>query len=254
MLVERRFHVIRFDNRDVGLSTQMDFPPPSTLELARRRFHPRQYLLRDKARDTAGLLDGLGIGSAHVVGASMGGMIAQTLAIEYPDRVRSMVSMMSNTGSRRSGQPALGVYRHFLRRVPNDREAAVAQLVALFRMVGSRGRLRDLDEIRERVERSYDRAYTPAGGARQLAAILASGSRQHLLPQINVPTTVIHGTADRLVRPSGGRATAAAIPGAELIMIKDMGHDLPRPLWPRFVEAIASTAARARDEAGISRT
>lgn len=247
-LADRGFYVIRFDNRDIGRSTYMDFPPPSTLQLIRRRFHPRQYLLSDMARDTANLLDRLGLDSAHVVGASMGGMIAQTLAIEEPGRVRSLVSIMSNTGSRRSGQPALRVYRHFVNRVPRDRERGVAQLVGLFRMVGSRGELRDLDEVRERVERSFDRAHNPAGTGRQLAAILASGSRRHLLGQIRVPTTVIHGTADRLVRPSGGRATAALIPGAELIMIEDMGHDLPRSLWPRLTDAIAATAVRGGAE------
>lgn len=245
MLVDSGFYVIRFDNRDVGLSTHMDYPAPTTLQLARRRFHPEQYLLRDMARDTAGLLDGLGLEAAHVVGASMGGMIAQTLAIEHPERVRSLVSIMSNTGSRRTGQPAFRVYRHFLRRPPRNRKAAVAQMLTLFRMVGSRGELRDLDEVRARVERSYDRAHDPKGASRQLAAILASGSRRQRLAEVRVPTTVIHGTVDRLVRPSGGQATAAAIPDAELIMIENMGHDLPRPLWPRFCDAIAGTAARA---------
>lgn len=248
MLAERGFYVIRFDNRDVGLSTRMDYRAPTTLQLALRRFHPRQYLLSDMARDTVGLLDCLGLESVHVAGASMGGMIAQTLAIEHPERVRSLVSMMSNTGRRRAGQPALHVYLHFLRRPPTSREATVSQLLTLFRMVGSRGRLRDLDEIRDRVERSFDRAHDPAGAARQLAAILASGSRHRRLAEVRVPTTVIHGTADRLVRPSGGRATADAIPGAELILFKDMGHDLPRLLWPRLTVAIADTAARAGAE------
>lgn len=245
MLVDQGFYVIRFDNRDVGLSTQMDFPPPSPLQLASRRFHPRQYLLTDMARDTVGLLDHLCLESVHLAGVSMGGMISQILAFDYPERVRSLVSIMSNTGSRRSGQPSPGVFMHFLRGVPRNRKIATERLITLFKAIGSRGELRDLDEIRERAEISNQRAYNPAGATRQLAAILASGSRTHRLREIRVPTTVIHGTADRLVRPSGGRATAAAIPGAELIMVKDMGHDLPPLAWPRFTEAITATARRA---------
>lgn len=244
MIARQGFFVVRFDNRDIGLSTKLDFPPPTVGQLVRRRFRPEQYVLSDMATDVIGLMDRLGIETAHIGGLSMGGMIAQTLAIEHPERVLSLCSMMSNTGSRRSGQPGLRVYGHFLRRVPRDREGAIAHTVALFRLVGSRGKLRDLGEIRRKVERSYDRSFSPAGGARQLAAILKSGSRSHLLGQIKVPTVVIHGTADRLISPSGGRATAAAIPGAELIMIKDMGHDLPRPLWPRITDAIVECARR----------
>lgn len=242
-------HVVRFDNRDIGRSTQMSFRPPSVGQLLRRRFPPEQYTLSDMAADTVGLLDCLEIESVHLVGASMGGMIAQTIAIEHPQRVRSLVSMMSNTGSRRSGQPGLRVYGHFLRRMPRDRDAAIAHMVGLFKVVGSRGDLQDLEEIRRLVGRSYDRAFNPAGGARQLAAILKSGSRSHLLGGIKVPTMIIHGTADRLISPSGGRATAAAIPGAELIMINDMGHDLPRSLWPRLTGAIAECARRGERSA-----
>ncbi len=244
-IVARGFRVIRFDNRDIGRSTQMSFPPPSLRQLITRRFHPEQYRLTDMAHDTVGLMDALGIESANLVGASMGGMIAQTVAIEHPQRARSLVSVMSNTGSRRTGQPAPSVYKQFLRRPAKGREAGIKQAMDLFRVIGSSGELRDETELRELIERSFDRGSNPAGSGRQLAAILASGSRSHQLRQLDLPTTVVHGTADRLIRPSGGRATAAAIQGAKLILIDDMGHDLPRAIWPRLVDAIADTAGRA---------
>lgn len=244
MLVAQGFRVVRFDNRDIGLSTEMGFRPPTVSQLLRRSFRPEQYVLSDMATDVIGLMDHLDIDAGHIVGLSMGGMIAQTLAIEHPERVLSLSSLMSNTGSRRTGQPALRVYGHFIRRIPREREAAVAHTVNLFKLVGSRGELRDLQYVRKQAARGFDRSFRPAGGARQLAAILKSGSRSHLLGRIQVPTVVIHGKADRLVSPSGGRATAAAIPGAELIMFDDMGHDLPRQLWPRITDAIGEVARR----------
>jgi pimeloyl-ACP methyl ester carboxylesterase len=175
----------------------------------------------------------------------MGGMIAQTMAFRHPDRVLSLVSIMSNTGARWSGQPALSMYSVLLKRAPRDREGFIAHQMAVFERTGSPGFPRDEDDLRELAAASYDRGHDPAAAGRQLAAILASGDRTPDLAQIRVPTVVIHGTKDRLVAPSGGRATAKAIPGARLVTIEGMGHDLPRGAWPQIVEAIAENAARA---------
>jgi pimeloyl-ACP methyl ester carboxylesterase len=244
-LVDEGFHVVRFDNRDVGRSTHLDgAPTPSIPQLISRR-PPAAYRLEDMAADTAGLLDGLGIPAAHVVGASMGGMIAQTLAATRPDRVLSLASIMSTTGGRLVGQPALRVMPIFLRRPPGGRDAFIDHTVTLFETIGSRGLARDHDEVREVAGAMYDRGLDPAGTARQLAAILASGNRTARLRGITAPTVVIHGTADRLVRPSGGRATAKAIAGAKLVKVSGMGHDLPRAVWDQIVAEIAANAARA---------
>jgi pimeloyl-ACP methyl ester carboxylesterase len=244
-LAERGFHVTRFDNRDTGRSTHMEFSPPSLMEIVRRRPRPEQYTLSDMAGDAAGLLRELDLAPAHVVGASMGGMIGQTLAAEHPGRVRSLTSIMSNTGDRWRGQPSPSLYKYLLRRPPSDRDAYVQRAVEVFGVVGS-AELHDEEEIRAMAGRSFDRGYDARGGGRQLGAIVASGDRTQTLREISVPTLVIHGGADRLVRPSGGRATAKAIPGARLMMVKGMGHDLPRPLWPRLIDAIA-THCRAAD-------
>jgi pimeloyl-ACP methyl ester carboxylesterase len=245
MLVERGFRVIRFDNRDIGHSTHMRFRPPTTGRMLMRRFGPEQYTLTDMAEDAAGLVRELDLGSAHVVGASMGGMIGQTLASQHPELVRSLVSIMSNTGNRWRGQPAPSVYRHLLRPPPVDRDGFVRRAAEIFGVVGSTGFDNDLEHIREYAERSFDRGHDAAGGARQLAAILKSGDRTGDLRGIRTPTLVIHGTVDKLVRPSGGRATARAIPGARLLMIEGMGHDLPRGAWPQLVDAIAEHAHAA---------
>jgi pimeloyl-ACP methyl ester carboxylesterase len=248
-LAARGFHVIRFDNRDTGRSTLMNgVRPPTIGQILRRDRRAAGYLLADMAGDAVGLLDHLGIDRAHVVGASMGGMIAQTIAARHPERVRSLVSIMSNTGGRLRGQPALRTYPVFLRRSPADREGYVEHIVRLFRVIGSPGF--DEDELREMLGRSHDRGYDPAGPGRQLAALLASGDRRAELRTITAPTLVIHGTADRLVAPSGGRATARAIPGARLLMVEGMGHDLPRRFWPQVLDAITDNAARATPDAG----
>jgi pimeloyl-ACP methyl ester carboxylesterase len=197
------------------------------------------------ADDGVGLLDCLGIERAHVVGASMGGMIAQTIAFRHPERVLSLVSIMSNTGARWRGQPSLSTYSVLLKRAPRDREGFVAHQMAVFERIGSPGFTRDEDELREMAGASYDRGHDPAAAGRQLAAIIASGDRTDDLARIDVPTLVIHGTKDKLVAPSGGRATAKAIPAARLVTIEGMGHDLPRGAWPQIVEAIAENAARA---------
>jgi len=246
-LAARGFHVIRFDNRDVGRSTAMrDMPVPTMRQLVLRDRKAAGYDLSDMAADAVGLLDELGIEQAHVVGASMGGMIAQTIAIEHPERVLSLCSLMSNTGSRWSGQPRLATYRVLLGVPPKEREAYVEHVVAMYRIIGSKGFDRDEDDLRGMAGRSFDRGRNPAGSGRQLAAIIASGERTEALKRLDVPTVVIHGTVDRLVSPSGGRATAKAIPGARFVPIAGMGHDLPRGAWPQIIRAITENAARAR--------
>jgi pimeloyl-ACP methyl ester carboxylesterase len=246
MLAGRGFHVIRFDNRDIGRSTTLShLPAPTLRQLALRDRRAASYSLADMADDAAGLLDHLGIERAHVVGASMGGMIAQTVAIRHPGRVLSLVSIMSNTGARLTGQPALGVLPIFLKRAPRSREGFVEHTVRLYEAIGSPGFERDEAELRAQLERAWERGIDPAGSARQLAAITTGANRAPQLRRLDVPALVIHGRADRLVNPSGGRATAKAIPGARLLMIDGMGHDLPRGAWPQIVEAIAGNAARA---------
>jgi pimeloyl-ACP methyl ester carboxylesterase len=242
-LADRGFRVIRFDNRDVGRSTHLDFRPPTLGQLVTRRLGPEQYGLEEMADDAAGLIDALELGPVHLVGASMGGMISQTLAARRPELVRSFTSIMSNTGSRLTGQPAFGLLRLLLKRAPQDRDAFIEHSVGLFDVIGSEGS--DPSEVRELAAQSYDRGTDPAGTGRQLGAILKTGNRTQLLRRIEAPTVVIHGTKDRLVRPSGGRATAKAIPDAKLIRIDGMGHDLPRPAWPRIIAAITENAERA---------
>jgi pimeloyl-ACP methyl ester carboxylesterase len=245
-LADRGFHVIRFDNRDVGRSSAMrDVPVPTLRQLVLRSKKAAGYTLSDMAGDAVGLLDHLGIERAHVVGVSMGGMIAQTIAIEHPERVLSLCSIMSNTGARWSGQPKLATYRVLLGTPPQDRDKFVEHVVTMYRVIGSPDFDRDEDDLRDIAGRSYDRGRNPAGSGRQLAAIIASGDRTSRLGSVNVPTVVIHGTKDRLVSPTGGRATAKAIPGARLVKIEGMGHDLPRAAWPRIIGAIAENAARA---------
>jgi pimeloyl-ACP methyl ester carboxylesterase len=248
-LAARGFYVIRFDNRDCGRSTHLDGAPvPTIRELVTRRIKRPAYTLDDLARDAAGLLDGLGIARAHVIGASMGAMIAQTLALIAPERVVSLVSIMGNTGGRVFGQAHPRLWPLLLRPRPADRTSYVEQVVGVFELVGSPDFERDEKALRELLELSFDRGVDPHGFTRQLGAIFASGSRRRRLGQIKAPTLVIHGSADRLVAPSGGRATARAIPGANLLMVGGMGHDLPRGVWPLLIDAIAGNAARA--EAG----
>jgi pimeloyl-ACP methyl ester carboxylesterase len=245
-LAGRGFFVIRFDNRDVGRSTKLDDRRPPTLrQLALRDRRGAAYSLADMADDAVGLLDHLDVERAHVVGASMGGMIAQTIAIRHPERVLSLVSIMSNTGARWSGQPAVQLYPVLLGRAPAGRDAYVQRTVKVFKAIGSPGFPTDEDELRRMAERAYDRGVSAAGAGRQLGAIVAERDRSPLLRRLDVPAAVIHGTADRLVRPSGGRSTARAIPGAELVTVEGMGHDLPRGAWTQVLDAIERTAARA---------
>ena len=256
-LAEAGFHVVRYDNRDVGRSSRLHHASiPSAWQLLRRDVRAAAYTLADMAGDGMGLLDHLGIERAHVVGASMGGMIAQTMAVEHRRRVLSLVSIMSNTGSRRTGQPALRLYKRLVTKLPSDRQGYVDYQVRSFRQIASPGFEYDEEEHRRLAGLAFDRMQEPAASTRQLAAIVASGDRTHQLRTITAPTLVIHGTADRLVAPSGGKATARAIPGARLMLIEGMGHDLPHGAWPRVIAGIIDNAARAEqreaDEAQLA--
>ncbi len=245
-LAARGFHVIRFDNRDVGRSTTLShIPPPTRWQLIRRDRSAAGYTLEDMADDAVGLLDHLQIETAHVAGASMGAMIAQTLAVHHPGRVRSLASIMGSTGARTSGQPRLQIARALMAPAPDDRAGYVEHLVRTLTLIGSSGFGVDERDLRRFAERSYDRGRDPAAAGRHLAAILASGDRTRSLRKVTAPTVVIHGSADILVRPSGGRTTARAIRGARLVEIAGMGHDLPRAAWPRIIGAVAENAARA---------
>jgi pimeloyl-ACP methyl ester carboxylesterase len=244
-LAERGFYVVRFDNRDAGRSTHIKGRPPSVGQLVRRRIDPVLYTLSDMAEDAVVLLRELGLEPAHVVGASMGGMIAQTLAAEHPAAVRSLVSIMSNTGSRWSGQPSLAIYRYFLSAAPADREGYIERTVKVFTAIGSRGLPQDTERHRDIAGRSWDRGFDPAASGRQLGAIIASGNRTKRLRSIAAPTLVIHGSKDPMVSRSGGRATTRAIPGAKMLTIQGMGHDLPEAAWPQLLDAITQHAHAA---------
>jgi pimeloyl-ACP methyl ester carboxylesterase len=248
MLAERGHRVVRFDNRDVGRSTKLDaLGVPNVMEamtaLATGRQIAGPYLLTDMARDTIGLMDALGIERAHVVGASMGGMIAQTMAIEHPQRLRSMTSIMSTTGSPSvpTGKPE--AMAMLVRPPVFERSAYVDQAVEIWRTIGSPGFPLDEQRVRDRAAAHFDRGYHPAGIARQLVAVVASGDRTEALRKVSMPSLVIHGVADPLVPVEGGKATAAAIPGASLLLIEGMGHDMPREVWPQIVGAITELTA-----------
>jgi pimeloyl-ACP methyl ester carboxylesterase len=245
-LVRRGLHLIRFDNRDVGQSTHLTgAPPPDMAAALAGDCSSASYTLSDMAADAVGLLDALGLDSAHLVGASMGGAIAQTIAIEHPQRVRSLTSMMSTTGDRSVGQPDAEVMRVLSSGPPpTSREAIVQRTLEVRRVVGSPGFPPDLEAVADRAGRAFDRAFDPLGMARQGVAVLASGDRTPRLRSIDVPTLVIHGADDRMCDVSGGRATAAAIPGAELVVIDGMGHDLPRALWPQLATQIVELVQR----------
>jgi pimeloyl-ACP methyl ester carboxylesterase len=242
-------YVIRFDNRDVGRSTRLDDHPITAEDIARaaraggraavRDLAP--YNLSDMANDAVGLLDALGIERAHVVGASMGGMIAQTMAIEHPDRCASLTSIMSNTGEREYGQATPEANAALVEPRPTDRDGYIATadrtLVYLSKRHGT------VEWAREYAAACYDRAFHPEGGPRQMAAIVASGSRADGLRTLRVPTLVVHGLDDTLIHPSGGERTAELIPDATLLLVEDMGHDRPEPLWPLLADAIVRHTA-----------
>jgi pimeloyl-ACP methyl ester carboxylesterase len=241
-LAERGFWVTRFDNRDIGRSTILsDKPVPTRAQLFRRDPKAASYALDDMAEDAARLLDHLHVASAHIVGVSMGGMIAQLLAIRYPKRVRSLVSIMSSTGNRRVGWSDPRLLPRLLRPPKLDRAGYIEDSIEARRIIGSKTYPAGDERVRALAERSFERGLHPDGGARHLAAIVTAPDRTPVLRRLNLPSTVIHGTADRLVRPSGGKATAAAIPGARLMLIDGMGHDVPPALWPRIIDAIVDT-------------
>jgi len=245
-VVAEGFRVLRFDNRDSGLSTHLDGGPAFDLVAARRNGRDAvAYTLEDLADDTAGLLGALAVGPAHIAGTSMGGMIAQTLAIRHPRLVLSLCSIMSTTGAPAAGAPTPEALAVVTQRTPADRESYVAFELANSEVIGSRGALVDRDWRRGRFERFYDRGLDAAGTARQIMAIVASGDRTAALAHVKVPTLVIHGDVDPLVPPGGGEATARAISGAELLVIPDMGHEIPPPVQPAVAAAIAWNARRA---------
>jgi pimeloyl-ACP methyl ester carboxylesterase len=247
-LVSRGFYVIRFDNRDVGLSTKVEAGDIDVVSVAMASLAGESvdapYLLSDMAADAWGLLDHLGVRRAHIVGASMGGMIAQTMVIQHPERALSLTSIMSMTGERGYGDPTPEVLPLLIERPPSDREAAIENSLAGSRLIGSPDYFDD-DRARNRAARSYDRCFYPRGVGHQLLAVLASGSRDEQLRKLDVPTLVIHGTVDPLVTPSGGEHTAECIPGSELLMLEGMGHDLPVHFWSQVIDAICRVVARA---------
>ena len=253
-LVARGFRVISFDNRDSGLSTEVQGEPPTRPELAkaiilRRQLHA-YYKIPDMAADAIGLLDALEIGEAHVVGMSMGGMIAQQIAIDFPDRVRSLTSIMSTTGNPRVGRPKMRLIRKAMRRTEPTLDNAIEMSIETFRDVC--GPTFDADQFRVLAEKSIARSFRPNGTSRQLAAIIASPDRTEALERLKVPALVIHGMLDPLVQPSGGLATARAIPGAKLVMFNDMAHDLPHTRWNDMADEIAGIAARAQQPVGAA--
>jgi pimeloyl-ACP methyl ester carboxylesterase len=241
------YRVIRFDNREVGCSSRTDVPAPNPIQLLSRRFDERQYDIGEMELDTLGLLDRLDVDAAHVVGMSMGGMIAQALAARHPSRVISLTSIMSTTGARRVGRPTLGTWARLLQPPAAGRERSAEQTVAMMRHVGSRGFPFDEDRVRAVALQAWDRdgGANPDGPARQIAAILKSGDRTGEVRQINTPTLVIHGDRDPMVNPTGGSATSRAIAGSTLLTVPGMGHDLPAAACPGMVTAIVELATAA---------
>lgn len=251
-LADEGFDVVSFDNRDVGLSTGFEDAGPVGLDALMARLAGDHsvvppYTLADMAADAVGLLDALAVERAHVVGASMGGMIVQHLGFGHPDRVASVTSIMSNSGARDSGQATPEATQVLLTPAPADRDAYVEQTVRSARIIGS-NRFFDEERTRERAAAFFDRAYRPTGTGRQLLAILADGDRTERLAGITAPTLVLHGADDTLIQPDGGEAVASAVPDAKLVVLDDMGHDFPLPVIPDVVSLVAAHVRRA--EAG----
>ena len=239
------YWVIRFDNRDIGLSTKFDDAgiPDIPAMFQGAPIQP-PYTLRDMAADAVGLLDALDIESAHVVGISMGSMIAQEMAIGWPDRVRTLTSIMSSTGDPTLPPPQPEAMAVLMTPPPADRESAIQSSLHTWRVLNGPAFPIDEERVRTRAGKSFDRGLSPAGMMRQLAAIIGSGSRREALTAVSVPTLVIHGDADPLVPVQAGIDTAEAVPGAELLTIEGMGHDLPVPVAPRVIEAIVRHTAK----------
>ncbi len=251
LLASRGFFVIRYDNRDTGRSTKMRGQGGRRGDVVKtfiRAKAPTPYTLSDLGDDATGLLDHLGIHQAHVTGVSMGGMIAQTLAIEHPERVLSLVSIMSTSGRRSVGWQDPRLFPMLLSGNRRDRDQVIAQSVRTWAMIGSPAFPTPPDETRARAAETFDRGISMPGVIRQMQAVLSQPDRTPALRQLDVPALVIHGLRDRMIHVSGGRATADAIPGAELLLIRGMGHDLPRELWPTFIDGIERTAKRASIE------
>ena len=243
LLADGGLHVIRFDNRDCGLSTKLDGVEVDSAAAMAAAFGGGEmpavpYTLSDMAADAVGLLDVLGIEKAHIMGASMGGMIVQTIAIEHPHRCHSMTSVMSTVGDINYGQAAPEAMTALLAPPPASRDEYIAS--APNWMTWHSKKYRDEARTKEQAAIGYDRSFYPEGSPRQLAAIMASGDRSARLAELAVPTLVIHGRDDTLITPSGGLRTAELIPGAHLLFMADMGHDMPQPLWPVLTDAIIS--------------
>ena len=250
LLAGRGYWLIRFDNRDAGHSTRLAGKASGLGALMRGEQAETPYLLADMAADSVGLLDVLEVERAHVVGVSLGGMIAQQVAIDFRERVISLASIMSTTGDRAVGEATEAATELLLSRPATDRQAYLDGVVAGRRVLGSVDELRDDDLVREIAARAFDRGIYPEGTGRQLAAIIASGDRTPRLRELDLPTVVIHGEIDPLIGVSGGKATAAAIPGSELVLIEGMGHDLPPPAWERITDALVANFERARSAVG----
>jgi len=246
-LASHGYWVIRFDNRDAGLSTKLDEAGvPNMLAMLRAQMQGEivqaPYTLRDMADDAAGVLDAVEVESAHIVGASMGGMIAQEMAIRHPERVRTLTSIMSSTGNPALPAPKAEALTVLVTAPPADKEAYIEYGINAWKILSGPGYPPDDARVAERAARFFDRGLSPAGTSRQMAAILASGSRKEALQSVKVPTLVIHGDSDPLVPVEGGIDTADSIPGAELLIIEGMGHDLPLSLAPKVIEAIVQHA------------
>lgn len=243
----RGFHVIRFDNRDVGLSDKMDSAGMPDVKAAFAGNPQPAYSLDDMADDAVGVLDALGIPAAHIVGASMGGFITQLIGINHPARALSLTSIMSGPGGQDAVAPKPEGLEVLLRVPPQDRESIVEQGVWVRRVLVGAGNPFDEAKERAKVERGYDRSFTPIGTGRQLVAVLAAKGRLERLSKVKIPTLVIHGLDDVLVPPENGRLVAAAVPDARLLEFKGMGHNIPEPLWPQVFDAIEENARRASE-------
>jgi pimeloyl-ACP methyl ester carboxylesterase len=253
-LAARGFRVIRFDNRDIGKSSKLTGGKRLTaVELLKLRFLKipvaAPYTLLDMAKDTIGLMDVLSIRTAHLVGASMGGMIAQEIAISFPQRVRSLTSIMSTTGNPKVPPPTREASAILMAPPPATKEEYFVRFAQTWKILRGGSFPEDEALDRSRAERTYERGLNPAGVGRQLRAILASGSRKERLRAVKAPTLVIHGSVDPLVRPEGGKDTAASIPGAKFLLVEGMGHALPIPMWPPVIDAIDKHAHGAAAKA-----
>lgn len=249
-LVNRELHLIRFDNRDAGLSTHFPgAPKPDFDAVMAGDFSTVSYSLSDMAADTVGLIDALGFHKVHLVGASMGGMIAQTIAIEYPSRIKTLTSMMSTTGGHSVGQPDYSIFSQLGAPPYDDRHAYISWRVRSHKAIGSPVYPFDEEAAIAVAGLSWDRDHDPLGIVRQSVAVLKSGDRTPLLRKLHIPSLVIHGKSDKMIDVSGGVATAKAIPNAKLVLFDGMGHGLPRPLWPQIADLIANLVQQSEADA-----